>query len=793
MMKNFLLSLAIIFALHGAVRAGGSASGAFSRAECVWPEEFVTATNSLIAFRADIKKSGNGAEARLLLAAWYSYRITLNGEFVGFGPARGPKGAFRPDEYVLPLKDGDNRLQVEVASYNCRNFYLMRQAPFFKAAVVAGNELLAISGRDFRAYRLPRVEKVPRYSFQRTFCEVYKIPGCETGPLKLTRMGEVRLLERLAPYPAYEYAGNLQPIRRSNVKIDETFQVIDNRLMSLPGTVDSFDGFTRSELELNTAELAQRLAYSNCREIGAEERGKDRQRLSAGSSLLYDLKLNDTGFPGMTVVCRKPGRLVLTFDEILFRDGVHGCERMSGSCNNIVVWDIEKAGEYRLATFEPYTMRYFEIGVLSGDMEIGDVHFRSYKNSTATAEFRSSDAALDRIFAAAKETFRQNAVDVFMDCPSRERAGWNCDAYFTAPASLLLTGTTDLERLFIENQAIAERFEYLPDGMLPMCYPSDHGDGVYIPNWAMWFVIQAEEYLARSGDRELIDALKPKIEALISFFWKYRNSYGLLEKLPGWVFIEWSMANNFKQDVNYPSNMIWAQMLDVAARLYGRKDLAEEAGRVRGAIIRQSWNGQFFRDHALRGKDGSLVVADDVTETCQYYAFFSGVATKESHPGLWKELVGKFGPKRDVKKVHSGVHPSAPFIGDYLRLILLQRENRGNQILEETKSYFLWMAEKTGTLWEFAEETKSCNHGFASYAAVLLSDCVLGVERIDYKAKKIFLHSADAKIDWVEGVYPTKDGVLRIRREGRNFSTVLPDGWEAVTPQECATNKNKKD
>lgn len=102
--------------------------------------------------------------------------------------------------------------------------------------------------------------------------------------------------------------------------------------------------------------------------------------------------------------------------------------------------------------------------------------------------------------------------------------------------------------------------------------------------------------------------------------------------------------------------------------------------------------------------------------------------------------------------------------------------------LQLFQNYFLWMAEKTGTLWETAEETKSCNHGFASYAAVVLSDCVLGVEKIDYKAKKVFLHSADAKIDWVEGVYPTKDGMLRIRREGQNFSTVLPDGWETVTP-----------
>ena len=782
--KTLAVSLAIVVLMGGTPVAGttpsASAADAFSQAASVWPEDLLGATNTLVAFRAEITKPSGGAAAKLQLAAWYAYRITLNGDFIGFGPARGPKGAFRPDEYDLPLQDGVNQLQVEVAGYNCRNYYLMRQPPFFKAAVIAGNRLLATSTRDFQAYKLPRVEKVPRYSFQRTFCEVYKVPGIVRGPLKLAHTEAPRLIPRLASYPSFACSDTLQPVSQSQVRLDETFPVIDNRLMSLPGTVGSFDGFVRNELALNTAELAQRLAYSNRCEIAEAARGKELHSLAAGSSLLYDLKMNDTGFVGLRVVCRTPGRIVLTFDEILFRGGVHGCERFKGSCNNIVVWDIEKPGEYRLATFEPYTMRYFEIGALSGEMAVGDVHFRAYKNATATAQFRSSDPALDTIFAAAQETFRQNAVDVFTDCPSRERAGWNCDAYFTAPASRLLTGSTDLERLFIENHALADGFDYLPEGMLPMCYPADHGDGVYIPNWAMWFVIQAEEYLSRSGDRAFIDRLRSKVDSLVSFLWQYRNSDGLLEKLPGWVFVEWSKANDFTQDVNYPSNMTWAQMLDVVARLYGRTEFAAEAQRVRAAVRAQSWNGTFFRDHALRGKDDVLTVADDITETCQYYAFFSGVATQESHPELWQKLVGKFGPKRDVKHVHPNVHPSAPFIGDYLRLILLQRDNRGEQILEETKSYFLWMAEKTGTLWEFADETKSCNHGFAAYATVLLTDCVLGVGAIDYRGKCVQLHPVDAKVDWVEGVFPTPDGPLRIRREGQRFSTVLPPGWREI-------------
>ena len=40
----------------------------------------------------------------------------------------------------------------------------------------------------------------------------------------------------------------------------------------------------------------------------------------------------------------------------------------------------------------------------------------------------------------------------------------------------------------------------------------------------------------------------------------------------------------------------------------------------------------------------------------------------------------------------------------------------------EVRGYYLGMAEKTGTLWEFDSPTASCNHGFASYIALLLED-----------------------------------------------------------------------
>ena len=222
-----------------------------------------------------------------------------------------------------------------------------------------------------------------------------------------------------------------------------------------------------------------------------------------------------------------------------------------------------------------------------------------------------------------------------MDCPSRERAGWLCDSFFTARVAKDLCGDTRIEKNVFENFALPPKFAFLPDGMLPMCYPADHNDGVFIPNWALWFVVELEEYLARSGDRDTVDALRPRVLRLLDYFKKFRNEDGLLEKLESWVFVEWSDANSFVQDVNYPSNMLYAKALDAAGKMYGLSELTDDAERIRDTIRRQSYEGGFFADNAKR-LNGKLQVTTNRTEVCQYFAFFFDVAKPETHSELWQ-------------------------------------------------------------------------------------------------------------------------------------------------------------
>lgn len=495
----------------------------------------------------------------------------------------------------------------------------------------------------------------------------------------------------------------------------------------------------------------------------------------------YVAPVNRTGFPALSVNCIEPGALKLEFDEYPV-DGDFKPGR--SKVNNEIVWRFSAKGRYEVAAFEPYVLMAARVTALSGKFVWSAPRLRLYRNAESRrASFESSDPALDRLFAAAEETFAQNAVDGFMDCPGRERAGWNCDAFFTARANVLLTGNVSQETLFLENFALPPHFDNVARGMIPMCYPSDFATGNYIPSWAMFFVLQLDEYVRlRGGERALAERLRPRVFALVEFLRRYRNAEGLLENLPRWVFVEWSKANDFVKGVNYPNNMIWAATLDAVDRLYGRPDLAAEADRMRGVIRKRSFDGSWFRDQALRAPDGSLSETQESTETCQYYAFYFGVATKELYPDLHRRLTVEFGPNRMGRGLYPRIWPSAPFIGNFMRLDWLGREGLVAKEISEMKGYFGYMADRTGTIWENADsaDNGSCCHGFASHVAVFVIRDLVGVKSIDSANRRIDVRPpADAPVAWCRLKIPVDGDVLTVgwRREGEAVSVQLPEGW----------------
>ena len=767
------------------------ASGAgFESAMPVWPAGLNAEMNVFAGFRAVVTPPA-GERVRVKVAASSLYRLTVNGKFRGHGPARGPHGYYRVDEWDISdwLRLGDNVVAFEVAGYNVNSYYLLDQPAFLQAEIVTRAGVLAATGQSgFAATVLAeRVRKVQRYSFQRTFSEVYRLSDgwdrwkrdpaapfkevrCDTAPAK-------KLLSRRVPYPAF--APRQPEARAASGKIewvDEIGKVWKDRALTQIGPL--FKGFPERDLEVVPSIELQH--YRNASSVaGAPEFSWNGTfQLAANAYQILDFGTNLTGFPGATVTCKKPATLYLLFDEILSGGDVD-FKRLG--CVNALRYDLSP-GTYRLESFEPYTLRYLKLMVTKGECGITRPTLREYANpNVAGAQFAASDERLNRIFAAGRETFRQNAVDLFMDCPSRERAGWLADSFFTARVAADLSGDTAVEHAFIENYRLPKRFAHLPEGMLPMCYPADHYNGNFIPNWALWFVLQLEEYEARSGDREMVRALRPRIGRMFEYFRRFENEDGLLEKLEKWVFVEWSAANRFVQDVNYPSNMLYAGALDAAARMYNVPAWREKAGRIRDVVRKQSFDGRFFVDNAVR-KDGRLEVTSNRTEVCQYFAFYFDVATPESHPKLWRVLAEEFGPDRVKQGRYSEIYPANMFIGNVMRLELLSRFGRSRQVVEESMGYLLYMAERTGTLWENVDPSASLDHGFASHAVHVLYRDVLGLYNVDRVKRRVTVRFSESPLAWCEGRMPVAGGFVSLRwrkdSDAIRYQLDVPAGYQ---------------
>ncbi|MBQ7698885.1 MAG: hypothetical protein IJT49_00915 [Clostridia bacterium] len=654
-----------------------------------------------------------GKDARLDITGHSVYQVFVNGRLAADGPARAGHGFYRVDELELgPLCDKDeNEIKIIIAGYNVNSFYLIDMPSFVCAELYDDGKITAFTGGEGFTYEryTDRVRKVQRYSFQRPFAEAYSLPA-QRQPVTVSLTENKRFIERGVQYPDYDFTAFSRVVAAGGFEKKEPEQYFSDR--AIRNISDKLKGFTQDELDVFISRETEKFNCALC----PCDKPTGKTELDKNTYAIFDLSAELTGFIEFEIET-SGGRLCVSFDEIL-RGGDVSFTRL-GTCSAII-YDL-KPGKYKLISFEPYSLRYAKFCSDADHAVITAAGLRRFeypaKNIRKAPDF--SDEALDRVYKAAVSTFRQNTVDIYMDCPSRERAGWLCDSFFTSRTEYALTGRSTVEKNFLENFIMPEKFDFIPDGMLPMCYPSDHNDHTYIPNWAMWYVVELEEYLTRTGDTELIADAKARVYGLLDFFRGFENGDGLLEKLQSWVFVEWSKSNELTQDINYPTNMLYYKFKKAIADIYGDKALSGEADKLADKIREKSYTGQWFCDNSVY-VDGKAVLTGECTESCQYYAFFTGVATKELYPQLWDTLVSDFGPDRKKNNKYPKIYFANAFIGNYLRLELLFREGLYDELLDNVRGYLDYMAQKTGTLWENDGDYASCNHGFASHVAVWL-------------------------------------------------------------------------
>ncbi len=757
------------------------------------------------------------------LAARNIYRLYVNGDITMHGPARTAHGYCRVDEVDITdrLSDGVNHIAVEVvaygkdwAGYNHYSNDCTLEDGLFIAEIEADGKILTATGRDewqvcAITARAPVCERI---SHSRECIEIYTLD--DNFYLWKLGYGEFAAAALLESEPVYLAHEALMPtlneftfeelVGFGAARIDADMKIADffyernnpvfTSLTERPTsdcrrTVENPDGFVRADFDgdglvLSPADTEDYFASWD----GGESR---------------------VGFIRMAVTCEKAGIIDIVRSEIILPDGT-----VPHYFNNVTRLHVQ-AGMTEFITMEPALARYMLVyfrGVGQVTVHSLSILDDAYPDEKRTS-FLCSDDNVNRLYKAAKKTLLLNTLDIFMDCPERERGGWLCDSLWTGRAASLMLSDNRVEREYLENFLLTPA-EGMGHAFFPEVYPAlkdcyAHFTG--LTTWSFWLMCEVCEFIRRTGDIAFRDEHKPRIEAFVKGTRDFMGKCGLLENMPA-IFIDWSLANqgDYTQPISSAANALYAYMMVELGETFGEPDWVAEGQRVK-ALLRSAVIGGgdmatlvHIPDSFTVGEDGQFHSRGRFSEAAMYTSLWCGLFTPEEAPVLYRTVRDMMGPAPLFAK-NPTVGESQLFIGLCIRLDMLCRQGAYAKMYEDMLAICEpQLREGPGTIWEnTAIDTSSRCHGFTSHMGVHLLRDVLGLG--------FHLYGKDGEGDpileiaphicglrWARGTHETPEGIVSVdwRYDDESFSlrVTAPKAYDCrvVLPREAKMLDEKK-
>lgn len=763
-------------------------------------------------FRRDFTIARLPHKALVRITARSFYRLYVNGQLAMHGPARTAHGHLRVDEVDILrwLTPGCNCLAVETtASVGCLGGYsndCTAESSMLLAGLWLDDAAVLYSDESWDALRLTqRAEYSEKISHCRQNAEIYRLDAAYTAwrtgtPQSLPALPWQKaarctapmpvLLPRRMPLPTLEKQGKACLTAALGAAIDRGVPCAS--VWFEKQYADYYAKLTERPMldYVQTVEhpLPQQVQATPCAQEGVVF-----SNVPQGETVcaLFDFGELRLGFLGLTVHCETP--CLLDVVHLEFQAENEEKSACLGATNPVTRLHLP-AGTWQFLTMEPALARYVRVYFRPADAQtalgccsVQDLHIREYcYPDTGRGSFHCSDEEVNRLYAAAYRTLRLNTLDIFMDCPERERGGWLCDSFWTARAAAMLLGDLSVEKAFLENFLLAPYGDGIgsPNNFFPEVYPGNKLPGApSITTWSFWLMLELAEYVERSGDLALALQHSGRVEAFVEGAARYVGPSGLLENLP-FIFIDWSQSNDSAntQPISTAANALYARMLQRLGQLYRRADWLAAGERVRGILrqaLLQSNMGDFrsrayFPDALKPDGNGGLKMIDRSSEACQYTILWAELFDKEEIPAIVKNVCRRMGPA-PVLPHDPLVGIAELFIGLCIRQDLLAKWGESETLLRELRALYLpQLAEGPGTLWENRSLNNSSRcHGFNAHVGVLLLRELLGLDipqAFDLDTRRALTQDEQRArmqrpahlcgLRWMRGVVPTPFGLV---------------------------------
>jgi hypothetical protein len=452
----------------------------------------------------------------------------------------------------------------------------------------------------------------------------------------------------------------------------------------------------------------------------------------ARASILVDTSHLMTAYPELMVRGGAGSTMRITYAEALYDEKGSKGNRNEIAGKHIVGLNDEFLPDGPSRTFMPLTWktwRFLQLDITTAKEGLQVDRLRSWFTAFPFEErgrFDSDDSSLARIWKIGWRTAHLDAHDTYMDTPYWERLQYVGDTRIQALISYTVAGDERLVRQAI--QAIND--SRIPDGITQSRYPSSLPQ--YIPTFSLLWVGMVHDFWLYRNDPDFVRAQLPGTRTVLDWFLRQQRPDGLLQRLPWWVFVDWSedfQAGEPPQDADGGSSIITLQFIEAlryAAELedvYGHRARAEmyRQGMARAAagVRKQCWHQKYG------------LLADTPAQT--HFSQHANIL------GIWLDVIPQAQQQSVLAKLLAG--SSTRFPRDsalppmseatyYFRFYLaraLQHAGMGQEYLPLLQPWRDMVALGLTTWAEQPEPTRSDSHAWSAHPNYDLLSIVAGI------------------------------------------------------------------
>ena len=379
---------------------------------------------------------------------------------------------------------------------------------------------------------------------------------------------------------------------------------------------------------------------------------------------IYDLGEECAGVLHIRYRARKKHRFSICFGEYVKEDG--DLLRFFDAHDYTLNYVGTGAEEEHVAYMRRIGCRYLQ--VLGSNIEILFLGLKETPYPLQERPVKAVNERIQRIYDVSVKTLQLCMHEHYEDCPWREQVLYSMDSR----NAMLCTYEVFKEYEFAKSNLWLMKNAPNIDGFYPASFPSGKGRFSIIPMFNLIQVIQAQEYLTHSGDKEGVRDIFANLENIINNFVQ-RIHGGLFKEIKGaWNFVEWTdnmrghePASGTRTPIAVNCILILAleAMTDICKRLDIEKDYSKTIANLRQNV----YNG--FYD-SKQGAFRSYVEEDHVCSLGNALAVLAGCAGDKKHDIIEKLAKGVW--NKSALAMRGFVYDALLEAGDKYKDVILQ-------------------------------------------------------------------------------------------------------------------------